>query len=652
LKAKAPPPNFFDPFLILQDLSHIEKIQFSRILEGQDHLNLAFAELFAKKLKTWAKHKGATHYNYWFQPSACLASEKPDAILSWECDLREIEQLNGSALIKAGAGVSSLSSLGLPERLLTDGFLSWDVSSRPFILDVYPDRGRDAKYMTLWIPSLYSSSKGEPLDLKIPLLRSVEKLSTAVLRLLKLSGVPSQQVVPHLKIKQQFYVVDHKLVNEFPGLAQTGRAVYGGKFSFSGSSQKANRWESRLRSFVHEVEEASACVGNEIEINPVDGEGLQYEAIAKRERVSLAIDGNSILMKIMQQIGRKHGVVPLFHEKPFNSFPTSDKYLEWSLCNQDGSKLDDPVLWVLMTAIIHALHEHQDLFNASISCMSQDKRPSDCKRLSFPLTIDLGIEFSQLMQKILSLEPLEPAEMGLDLIVKQALSREPFFSAFCRFSGRGFEFRGLSASASPSFAVCVIQSAVADSLQLIVDEISDVIEGSAGRSFFDCIIPVLCKHLKEARHVIWDIPCANSKSSRSFSKKYFSLGSFEQLISQKSVRTFENVFSRGELQRFRSICLERYVRTVEAEVHLITHLFRMKILPALNGHSKEKKIEFSHQVNANIEQAIVIMADLDKLKEQMLDLGVEVRAKVLYEIGVDKMIAALSLIEQFENFIL
>jgi glutamine synthetase len=111
-------------------------------------LEPAVAEVVANAMKDWAIEKGATHFEF-----------------------------SGKELIKGEPDASSFPSGGLRATFEARGYTAWDCTSPAFIKDD-----------TLYIPTAFCSYTGEALDLKIPLLRSMEALSKQALRVLRLFG--------------------------------------------------------------------------------------------------------------------------------------------------------------------------------------------------------------------------------------------------------------------------------------------------------------------------------------------------------------------------------------------------------------------------------------------------------------------------------
>lgn len=135
------------------------------------------ADVVANAMKDWAIEKGATHFTHWFQPLTGITAEKHESFISPTPDGKVITEFSGKELIKGEPDASSFPSGGLRATFEARGYTAWDCTSPAFVKD-----------NVLYIPTAFCSYTGEALDLKTPLLRSMEALSKQALRVLRLFG--------------------------------------------------------------------------------------------------------------------------------------------------------------------------------------------------------------------------------------------------------------------------------------------------------------------------------------------------------------------------------------------------------------------------------------------------------------------------------
>ena len=152
------------------------------VMNKGGELSISDADVIAKAMKDWAVEKGATHYTHWFQPLTGITAEKHDAFVTHpDADGKMIMEFSGKELIKGEPDASSFPSGGLRATFEARGYTAWDCTSPAFVKE-------DATGAILCIPTAFCSYKGEALDKKTPLLRSMEAISEQALRIVRLFG--------------------------------------------------------------------------------------------------------------------------------------------------------------------------------------------------------------------------------------------------------------------------------------------------------------------------------------------------------------------------------------------------------------------------------------------------------------------------------
>ena len=191
------------------------------IEEGKE-LDLATADVIAHEMKEWAIEKGATHYTHWFQPLTGVTAEKHDSFISAPLpNGKVLMSFSGKELIKGEPDASSFPSGGLRATFEARGYTAWDCTSPAFVR-------HDAAGATLCIPTAFCSYKGEALDQKTPLLRSMQAINEQSLGLLRLFGnTTSKKVTPSVGPEQEYFLVDADKFLQRKDLIYTGRTLFG-----------------------------------------------------------------------------------------------------------------------------------------------------------------------------------------------------------------------------------------------------------------------------------------------------------------------------------------------------------------------------------------------------------------------------------------
>lgn len=534
------------------------------VIDGHDFLNEEVVDVIALGLKNWAMQHGATHFTHWFQPLPHASPEKRNGA--------PIEKFQGTDLLRGEIDASSPS--------FGEGYTVWDPTVFPFL---WESTGR----LTLCIPAVFFSLTGSPLDNKLPLLRSEEKLNHAVSKLFHLISLQNTRVVSTLGVEQEYFLMDRSLFLLRPDLVLTGRTLFGA------SCSKGEELQDRVSLFIREFEEAAIQLGIPVKT----GHTEQCKVSCFCERANLAVDHNVLMMELMQSFALKHNLACLFHEKPFKAIHGSSKKIAFSILTDEGENLLDSkgeslVFLILFTAILRACHEHAGLLGISSAS-------------SFVSPVFLGDALID--SRLSSLEFPETSASDLN--------QTPFLA----FTGKQFEFQSIGASQHCAFLICVMNAIIADSLELILDEMSSEIkdEKLEGEALFQTVLPVLQKHLIKARKG----PLGGA-GRRDFS----------QLIEKKTLRVFQGILTEEELHVRFAIFVERFGRTVLTEAKLMIDLFQTAILPAAQKGIKEQGIE-----DSLIVQAIQINEELKTLLSQISDMGWEAKEKVISELILPKM---------------
>lgn len=647
-------------------------------IDGKEKLELEHADAIAEALKSWSVKLGATHYTHWFQPLTNAPAEKHDSFLNWSANGMVIEKFRGKDLLNGEPDASSFPSGGLRSTHQARGYTSWDVASPPFVCEA---EGK----MTLCIPSLYFSWKGEPLDHKIPLLRSEEKLRAQTQRLLKMAESPAEKTFSTLGVEQEYFLVDRNFYLLRPDLMLAGRTVLGSPPA-KGQELEHHYFGSlhdRVSSYMCDFEDTAVRLGIPVKTRHNEVAPGQHEVAPLFENGPLAVDHNLLLMEIMRKTALRHGLVCLFHEKPFAKVNGSGKHNNWSIATDTGRNLLDPkensvVFLTLLAAVLKGVHEHAGLLRASIASAGNDHRLGGSEAPPTILSVYLGESLEKMVDEIIhektvDSHALKKIDLGLSHILSFDVdpsdrNRTSFFA----FTGNKFEFRAVGASAHCALPLTVINAIISDGLSLILDEMADAIQDQKldADQLLTVVLPVIRKHLKAARPVLFDgnaysVEWEREAANRGLPNITKSFYAFSQFLDKKSIRAFEGILTHEELESRYEILVEQYAKTMNIETNLMVELFRTQILPAaiedqrLRGKSlkalsslelqlDEQQLAALKNISSLISSSIHAINEVEKVQVQIGDLGWEAKAKAFCDLMGPKMETARYFIDRLE----
>jgi len=345
----------------------------------QKKIEFSTAEQMAKGMMRWAMEKKVTHFTHWFQPLTESSAEKHDAFFkpAFDLEVRGIEELSASELIKREPDGSSFPSGGLRETHAARGYTIWDPSSPPFILET--ELGK-----TLYVPAVFISITGESLDYKTPLLKANHALNKAATAVCKYFDSKVTHVFTNLGWEQEYFLVDERFYNARPDLLLAGRTIFGGK-SAKGQQMDDHYFGSipvRVQDFMKDFEQEGLKLGIPIVTRHNEVAPGQFECAPMFEETNMAVDNNQLLRDIMEKIAIKHKFRILFNEKPFAGLNGSGKHCNWSMSTGTGKNLfspgDDPgsnlQFITFFINFIKAIHDNGDLLRASVASAGNDHR--------------------------------------------------------------------------------------------------------------------------------------------------------------------------------------------------------------------------------------------------------------------------------------
>lgn len=439
-------------------------------------LDLPMANIIADAMKEWALEKGCTHFTHWFQPMTGITAEKHESFITPTAGGHVIMEFSGKELIQGEPDASSFPSGGLRATFEARGYTAWDPTSYAFIKDD-----------TLCIPTAFCSYTGESLDKKTPLLRSMNVISKASVRALKLFGIKTSRVQSTVGPEQEYFLVDKALFDARKDLVYTGRTLFGAP-SPRGQEMEDHYFgmiKPRVRAFMKDLDTELWKLGVHAKTEHNEVAPAQHELAPIFSMTNIAADHNQLTMEFMKKVALKHGMVCLLHEKPFSGVNGSGKHNNWSLSTAEGKNIlspsDNPykntLFLLFLAAVIKAVDEHQDLLRISVASAGNDHRLGANEAPPAIVSIFLGTQLTEVLEAISDGRVWEPTpakalKLSDDTVptLMQDNTDRNRTSPFA-FTGNKFEFRMLGSSASVSGPNIMLNTIVADALNVLVDKI-------------------------------------------------------------------------------------------------------------------------------------------------------------------------------------
>ena len=566
-----------------------------RTMEDGRHLDLSVAHVVANAMKDWAVEHGATHYTHWFQPMTGITAEKHDSFISPAGDGRVIMEFSGKELVQGEPDASSLPSGGLRATFEARGYTAWDPTAYAFI-----------KGSTLYIPTVFCSYSGEALDQKTPLMRSMETLGREALRVIRLFGSDAARVFTSVGPEQEYFLVDKEMYDRRPDLIFTGRTLYGTR-ALKGQELDDHYFgaiQPRVKAFMTELDEELWKLGVLAKTEHNETAPAQHELAPIYRMTNKATDDNQLTMEMMQEVAKRHGLVCLLHEKPFEGVNGSGKHNNWSLSTNTGVNLLSPgetphenaQFLLFLCAVIKAVDDYQVLLRISVADAGNDHRLGASEAPPAIVSVFLGDELTAILDAIKNDTPYlaeEKSVLRLGVHVLPKLPKDTTdrnrTSPFA-FTGNKFEFRMLGASSSISLTNTIINTSVAESLRLYADEI----EARLGKEALADIVHDLIKRtIEEHGRIIfngngYDDAWKAEAMRRGLRNFPTTADCVPHLLDRENIEllTRHKVYSESELRSRHDVMLGNYCSKITIEARTMLEMAKRDIIPAVSRQIK------------------------------------------------------------------
>ncbi len=623
--------------------------ELEKTIQDGKPLNIKIANAVAHAMKVWAIEKGATHFTHWFQPMTGVTAEKHDSFIEPPNDGTVIMSFSGKELIKGEPDASSFPNGGLRATFEARGYTAWDPTSYAFIKDG-----------VLCIPTAFCSYTGFALDKKTPLLRSMEAINKQALRIVKLFGHDDvKSIKTTLGPEQEYFLVDKEYYEQRKDLIYTGRTLFG---AMAPKNQEMEDHyfgtiKSRVQKFMNELNEELWKLGISAKTEHNEVAPAQHELAPVFSTTNIAVDHNQLTMEIIQRVAKKHGLVALLHEKPFEGINGSGKHNNWSISTDTGINLLEPgetpsenaQFLLMLAAIIKAVDEHQDLLRLSVATAGNDHRLGANEAPPAIISIFLGDELTSILE---SIENDTPYIEGEHEYMRIGASVLPNFqkdttdrnrtSPFA-FTGNKFEFRMPGSALSVAQPNIMLNTVIADVLQ----EYADILENA--EDFDTTLHQLIQETLRNHKRIIfngngYDDSWIEEAKARGLLNLKTTVDALPYSILPENIELFERqgVLSKDEILSRYEIMMEEYTKILNIEALTMVDMAKKQILPSIIRF--EKELADTILLKASVSQSLPVGYEASTLEAISNELEQANEALLTLQSDLDKLHA----IDNFE----
>src|SRR6201991_1884906 len=591
--------NVFDESVQKERLPEDVFDKLQATLAGGEALDPSLADAVAEAMMEWAVETAPTPSPHMFQPLTGSTAEKHDSFFEPAGEGKLIAGFSGKELIQGEPDASSFPTGGLRATFEARGYTAWDPTSPAFILE-------NPNGALLAIPTAFASWTGEALDAKIPLLRSMDALSQTAVKALRLLGDEStDRVFTTVGPEQEYFLIDEQYFFERPDLIAPGRTLFGAKPP-KGHELDDHYFGSipeRVLAFMMDSELEMRKLGIPVKTRHNEVAPAQYEIAPIFESSNVGSDHQQLLMRTLENVARRYGLICLLHEKPFAGVNGSGKHNNWSMGTDGGANLlnpgDTPVdnihLLFFCTAVIQAVNKHQGLLRASVANIGQDHRLGANEAPPAIISIFLGAELEKVFEAIASGEgaPSTPASflgVGADVLPPLPMDggdrnrTSPF-----AFTGNKFEFRALGSSMSLAFPNTVLNTIAAEAIDELAGKLAEKLNTGTGMP--EAVMEIVKESYLANKRVCFSGDNYSEEwheeaERRGLKNLRTTPDALPEVLADDTVAAFEKyqVLSRRELESRYEVWVEQYAIRANIEAEETFSIGQTLILPAALRH--------------------------------------------------------------------
>ncbi|HEX4307676.1 MAG TPA: glutamine synthetase type III, partial [Solirubrobacterales bacterium] len=325
----------------------------------------------------------------------------------------------------------------------------------------------------------------------------------------------------------------------------------------------------------------------------------QYEIAPIFESSNVGSDHQQLLMRTLENVARRYGLICLLHEKPFAGVNGSGKHNNWSMGTDSGSNLLNPGdtpqdnihFLFFCTAVIQAVNKHQGLLRASVANIGQDHRLGANEAPPAIISIFLGAELEKVFEAISTGEgdPNTPAsflDLGSSVLPPLPLDggdrnrTSPF-----AFTGNKFEFRALGSSMSLAFPNTVLNTIAAEAIDDLAGKLKEKLDAGSG-------MPEAVMEIVKDSYLANKVVCFGGDNyseewheeagRRGLKNLKTTPDALPEVVADSTVKAFEeyNVLSKRELESRYDVWIEQYALRANIEAEETFSIGQTLILPA------------------------------------------------------------------------
>jgi glutamine synthetase len=283
------------------------------------------------------------------------------------------------------------------------------------------------------------------------------------------------------------------------------------------------------------------------------------------------------------------------------------------------------------TAVIKAVHDHQDLLRVAIAHAANDHRLGANEAPPAIISIFTGDQLADVFEQLIAGSATSSKKGGFLGLGSQVLPTLPKHagdrnrtSPFA-FTGNKFEFRAVGSSQSVSFPITVLNTIAADAIEKMTVALQAELSKGVGLEI--AVGSVLQSTLKETYKIVFNGDGYSDDWQKEAAKRGLlnlktTMDAIPYLVSKKNLSLFErfNVLSHAEVEARSEIQFEQYFKTINIEGETTENMARTMIIPAAVRYLNElvAVVERSKAVGIDAKGAASTLGNVNSLLNELV----------------------------------
>jgi glutamine synthetase len=365
----------------------------------------------------------------------------------------------------------------------------------------------------------------------------------------------------------------------------------------------------------------------------------QFEIAPFFESANVATDHQQLLMTVLKNTAKKHGLVCLLHEKPFKGINGSGKHVNWSVGNATQGNLLDPghtphsnlQFLLFCGAVIRGVHKYGPLLRAVIATASNDHRLGANEAPPAIMSVYLGSQLDNVFEQISNGEITGSLNAG---VMDLGINTLPVFnkdsgdrnrtSPFA-FTGNRFEFRAVGSGQSVAGPLVAMNTLLADSLNWVADTLESKL--TQGIDLDTAILNTLKEIIDQHGPVVfsgngysaeWHKMAVEERGLANLKTTADALPILKEAYIEELFAKLD-VLSPVELASRFEIYAEQYLLAIEVEAKLVVSMAKTGIYPAVVKYLAELSSTITSLKINGIDLANGPLTEITTLLTSMMD---------------------------------